>query len=158
MLKRIVVGYDFSDHADDALQWAVELARTLNAQVALTHVIDTRSDDDPAIESARARLVAMANDIGPEIVSHVLHGHAVAKALVHFADTSDADLLVIGTRGLGGVARILLGSVADTCRAARRPAPWSRSAMRIDPIRPPRTESPAAPYGQARMTSPEMPL
>ncbi len=114
MFKRLVVGYDFSDPADDALAWAVELARALGAQVAVVHVVEADSDDDPGIATARANLATVADDAGPEVASHVIRGHRVSEALVRFADVTDADVLVVATRGLGGVARMLMGSVADS--------------------------------------------
>lgn len=113
MLKRIVVGYDFSEPADDALAWAADLARALDGQVALVHVTDAPGDDDPAVNDLRARLAQLADEVGPEVASHVVLGSDVAAALVHFAEEMDADAIVVATAGLGGMARIILGSVAD---------------------------------------------
>ena len=48
--------------------------------------------------------------VAPQV--HVVHS-APAKALFHAAQT--ADLLVVGTRGLGGFKHLLLGSVAEQC-------------------------------------------
>ena len=113
MLRKIVVGYDFSDHADDALAWATDLARALGSQVALAHVTEADSPDNPDVEALRHRLAAVADNVGPEVASHVLVGSDIAETIVRFADQIDADAIVVGTRGLGSVARLFLGSVAD---------------------------------------------
>jgi nucleotide-binding universal stress UspA family protein len=112
MLHRIVVGYDFSESADDALAWAVDLARPHNAQVAVVHVMDAASDDDPAAQAQRARLVHTATELGPEVVSHLLLGDNVARKLVEFAERNDADAIVVATEA-NAFTGWLLGSVAQ---------------------------------------------
>ena len=112
MLHRIVVGYDFSESADDALAWAVDLARPHNAQVAVVHVMDAPSDDDPAVQTQRARLVRAANELGPEVVSHLVLGDGIARKLVEFAERNDADVIVVATEA-NAFTGWLLGSVAQ---------------------------------------------
>lgn len=124
MLQRIVVGYDFSEPSDDALGWAMDLARSLGSRVLIAYVLDARSgdDDDPALNEARVKLSRVADDLGPEAQSHVIIGKDVAAALVHFCEECNADAIVLSTAGFGGVARFLLGSVADAVvRSARCP-------------------------------------
>jgi nucleotide-binding universal stress UspA family protein len=113
MIRRIVVGYDFTENADDALGWAVELARQTQATVYLVHVANAPREDHPSVEEARARLSHVADELGPEVASHVVVAEEVADALVHFAEDHGADLLVVATSGLAGVARWILGSVAE---------------------------------------------
>lgn len=86
------------------------------------------SPDEPAhhppdpVKAARAdaleRLGAFVEDVvgdmdGPEPRLNPIPGEHPAEALI--AETRDADLLVIGTRGLGGFAGMLVGSVAHQC-------------------------------------------
>ena len=113
MLERVVLAYDFSERCDDALAWTVDLVRALRGRVHLVHVASVRSDDDPALNDLRRELAAVADEAGAEVLSHVLVGDDVAKALVSHADDVNADALVIATRATRGVARWLLGSVAD---------------------------------------------
>jgi nucleotide-binding universal stress UspA family protein len=68
------------------------------------------------LENERSRVSELLSspDVGGEVEAqvHVVHA-APAKALLHAAQT--ADLLVVGTRGLGGFKHLLLGSVAKQC-------------------------------------------
>jgi len=112
VLRRIVVGYDFSEMADDAFAWTVDLARTTGAHVALVHVARAPSDDDPALAERRAELAAVMQDL-PEVSSHVIAGDSVSDRLIAFADETDADMIVVGMTTHSAVQRWVLGSVAD---------------------------------------------
>jgi nucleotide-binding universal stress UspA family protein len=71
------------------------------------------------------------NPLGVRLETRVLTSDDVAKALLDFTEESDADLVALSTRGRGGVARFVMGSVADKIvrgsglpvLAVRRPAP-----------------------------------
>ncbi len=112
MLRRIVVGYDFSEAADDALAWVSDVARAASSHVAVVHVADL-ADTDPALSELRARLVEAVADLGVETSTHVVTGDAVADTLVRFADERDADAIVVAMTGGHPVRRWILGSVAD---------------------------------------------
>lgn len=129
MLERIVLAYDFSEACDDALAWTVDLARALKGRVHLVHVTGAADDDDPTLNALRKDLALAADEAGPEVVSHVLASDDVAVALARFAEEINADALVLATRGGGGVARLLLGSVAD---AVIRSAPCPVITLRAD--------------------------
>jgi len=123
---RVVVGIDASDAADAALRWAVADAAARRSVLEVVHawevpvnygpVVGTFPYDVAAIESAAHRLVdevvADATASAPDVVVEraVVAGGA-ASSLLDAA--KDADLLVVGRRGLGGFRRLLLGSVAD---------------------------------------------
>ncbi|MEZ4390781.1 MAG: universal stress protein [Polyangiales bacterium] len=113
MLERIVMAYDFSERCDDALTWAVDVARAVRGQVHLVHVCPVVDDDDPGLNELRRELARIADEAGAEVLSRVLTSASVARALVHFVEEINADALVIATRGTRGVARWILGSVAD---------------------------------------------
>ncbi|MBL8602787.1 MAG: universal stress protein [Myxococcales bacterium] len=112
MLRRLVVAYDFSEHADDALAWAIDLARTVNATVTLAHVMAGPSDGPKFLEATR-ELARVADEVGPDVASHVIEGDAPAEALVRFSDETAADAIVVATRALGTLQRWLVGSVTD---------------------------------------------
>ena len=91
--KRIVVGVDGSPSSMKALHWAIGQAKLTGAEV-----------------EAHAQVGGIAPDVVVEPL--VVQGHA-ADVLVRAAE--GADLLVVGSRGHGGFAEMLLGSVSQHC-------------------------------------------
>lgn len=127
-IDRILVPIDFSEHSELALAHALELARTYDAQLVLVHVVEDPSfpsfygvgavtlyGKTPDLEQrAHNALKAMATDLAEEDVSvetHVRKGRA-ASSILTVVDEHDIDMVVIASRGLSGVERVLLGSVA----------------------------------------------
>lgn len=68
--------------------------------------------EQATLAAARQRVSELLADSGVEAEVHAVHA-SPAKALVEGSRT--ADLLVVGTRGLGGFKHLLLGSVAEQC-------------------------------------------
>jgi len=138
MYARILAGIDGSTHADHAWRHAVALAKALGAALRVVHVVDMgwlpvapevglnlariaaarRAEGEAllaaASEAARAAGVAAES----RLVETTTPTQRLAAALVEDAASWRADLLVLGTRGHGGVERLLLGSMADA--VARR--------------------------------------
>lgn len=129
----IVVGVDGSPAADHALAWAQVLGARTGASVRAVMTWEvpaymitpgplgaTSASVVPAVEEgARASLDAALEraEGGPSPVTGVLrHGPAVSMLLTE-AEARDAELVVVGTRGLGPIRRVLLGSVS--ARVAR---------------------------------------
>lgn len=117
-MNGIVVGVDGSPGAAAALRFAVEEARLRGAQLhavcawELPAMVYSGGGVDGLPEAleqgAREILEKALADVPAE--RHVLAGHA-ARALLDAAE--GADLLVVGSRGLGGFARLLLGSIGQ---------------------------------------------
>jgi nucleotide-binding universal stress UspA family protein len=127
----VVVGVDGSDDAEAALRWAVDLAAAQGAPLitvtAWRSIVSdpwfgvTRDDRDDAVDLDKAvretaeRTAADAADLarqlapGLDVSSHATSG-APADVLRGAAGT--ASLLVVGSRGHGGFAGLLLGSVS----------------------------------------------
>ena len=83
--------------------------------VSVPHELDDhdRTSLDEALELAEAR--------GIEVRTRLLTG-AAAKQIVAYADEIDANLIVVGSRGLGAIGSTLLGSVSrKVLHDARRP-------------------------------------
>ncbi len=119
---RIVVGVDGSDSARAALDWALGEARLRSGQVRLVSawhypVVGDAAGRAPDREAfgdharqANAEALRRAADAGVEVTGEVTEGHP-ADVLLQAAD--GADLLVVGSRGHGGFAGMLLGSVSN---------------------------------------------
>ncbi len=129
----IVVGVDGSDSSLEALRWAANQARLTGAalEVLATWEYPTSlgwapawpPDWDPEGDARKALAEVVEKVLGPhtdiEVRQVVTEGHA-ALALVNAAE--HADLLVVGSRGHGAFAGMLLGSVSEHC-ATHSPCP-----------------------------------
>jgi nucleotide-binding universal stress UspA family protein len=129
MNARIVVGIDGSESAADALRWAIEQAKVMSATVEAVYAWDPGAlvsfsvppliDWEPLREAAQARPAEIVQETvgspaGVRIVTKTVTGNP-AQVLVDCS--AHADLLVVGSRGLGGLKGMLLGSVGHHCAA-----------------------------------------
>jgi nucleotide-binding universal stress UspA family protein len=136
-LRRILVATDFTETSNRALDWAIELAAPLGASLTVMHAYEI-----PIVGFPDGALIATA-DIAARIsdaaraalegtveqrrgrgvpLEAVLREGVAWEEINSVADEKDADLIVIGTHGRRGLARALLGSVAENViRTARRP-------------------------------------
>jgi nucleotide-binding universal stress UspA family protein len=127
---RIVVGIDGSLDADTALRWAAREARRRGATLQVILVCSDAKVDRHVKESGRqssvqagqeivAAAVAALGPTGVTIERSAVEGRP-AQVLVDAAGS--ADLLVVGTRGLGRAREAIQGSVSHAC-AHRSPVP-----------------------------------
>lgn len=129
MIRRIVVGYDFTEASDDALTWALDLAEPLQANINVVHIADSSDDNDPKVIERRTALARVADDAGPRVTSQLALGSDVARALVNLAEEANADLIVVATRQVSAMQRWFLGSVAvELIRSAHCPVVTVRSS------------------------------
>jgi len=146
-LRTVLAATDLSAPARHALDRAADLAREHGATLALAHAISgSRLDelrrwlgqDTPApqelMAEAAGALHALAQAAharaGVTVAEHVSAG-SVLDELGRLAETLDADLLVVGARGLGYLRRMALGSTGERLlRRSRRPVLVVRQAPR----------------------------
>lgn len=147
---RIVVGVDGSESAQAALGWAAEEARVRNWTLEVVHVqfargafLDLYPDLERAEEGVLEAAARRAGELAPgvEVVATLLDPPA-ASALLRASE--GADMLVVGSRGLGGFRGLALGSVSNEC-IHRAPCP-------IVVIRPLTTGRPAGTTPSATST------
>jgi nucleotide-binding universal stress UspA family protein len=124
-MRLIVVGVDGSPAADEAVREAVELADATGAAIVFVatyavvnvygepfyHAAPTESDELPAAQKAAVDAVAVAEAAGVAAEIEVVEGNA-ASEILHVAEQREADLIVVGSRGLGGLSSAFLGSVS----------------------------------------------
>jgi nucleotide-binding universal stress UspA family protein len=125
----IVVGIDGSDGAHQALEWAMKQAAAHHAPLTVVTVHEVPASgwtgnpvilppDEPAAEKARhaaeesvAKTAARLGGSQPlSVTVRAVNGFA-AQELIEASRY--ADLLVVGSRGGGGFARLMMGSVSD---------------------------------------------
>jgi nucleotide-binding universal stress UspA family protein len=126
----IVVGIDGSDGAAAALRFAADEASLRQTQlrvVSAWHVptgvympptymdLDLDAFRQTASEVAERQVVDALGAERATTVAVVIHEGSPAEVLI--AESSQAELLVVGSRGHGGFAGLLLGSVSQHCAA-----------------------------------------
>ncbi|APS00219.1 universal stress protein [Pajaroellobacter abortibovis] len=127
-LKTILVATDFSEISDRALTYAAELAEKFNARIVLLHAyeIPVFSFPDGAVVATVdiiSKLTNSANNALQKSAQQIAQKGIAIEALLREGPPAEevnravaeveADLIVIGTHGRRGIARALLGSVAE---------------------------------------------
>jgi nucleotide-binding universal stress UspA family protein len=135
MVKSILVPTDGSEHADKAIAFAADIAQKYDARVSLLHVMsDLGSGRVPEELRGLARLEHVEiteRDIRQSAANELLHraerrarehGAARVERVIEHGDPTrrildcararEADLIVMGSRGLGDLKGLLLGSVS----------------------------------------------
>lgn len=140
--ERILVPTDGSPTSERALRHAAAVASVQDADLHVVYVLDTatyaglpmetawegvdevlRSDAEAALADAER----VADELCIDLETHLVEGKPT-RGIVEFAERADCDLIVMGTRGRGGIDRLLLGSVTETViRAADVPVTTIRS-------------------------------
>ena len=123
-IKHILAPTDFSETSELALAAAVELARTFRARLTLLHVWSVPNMGyaeglnwplgamEQAAQVALDEVQARARTMHVETDSALQIG-AEWERIIEMTQARGIDLVVMGTHGRRGVARILLGSVAE---------------------------------------------
>lgn len=128
MFQRIVVAYDGSEEANSSVRLAFALGQACGSTVTIVRVVDQpgalavqglvlvdlEERVSAADRQARRDVAELASQAPRRlaVATHVLHGPPAAT-LVEYLRESDADLIVMGTHGLGGLKTRLLGSVSQ---------------------------------------------
>jgi nucleotide-binding universal stress UspA family protein len=123
VFETVVIATDGSESVERAVAVAADLAERFGATVHALSVVDTDEiDGAPASvrEDLRAALAEHAREAAGEIealvegdvVTAVREGRP-APEVIDYADTEDADVVAMGTRGRHGENRFLIGSVAE---------------------------------------------
>ena len=137
---RILCPVDLSPGSAEALKLALSLARGQKAEVhvlysySVPHTIQPNllvwmaTGPRPVIDLAEEQatrdldeFIANSNALTQGVKQHVVHGDATSKIL-EFAQENAVGLIVMGTHGRTGVARVVLGSVTETV-VRRAPCP-----------------------------------
>lgn len=138
-IARIVVGVDGSEHAAAALQWAARMAKGMGSEVIAVFAVSPPVSFDTGFSAPtlplqyddqwRAEIkkelegawVKPLRDAGVRFRTEIRDGRA-ATVISQVADEVDADVVIVGRRGRGGVAELLLGSVShELVLHSRRP-------------------------------------
>jgi nucleotide-binding universal stress UspA family protein len=158
-IESILTPTDFSETAEWAVSYALDLARQLDASVHLVHVVLYPIDvggwpeaygatfaglREEMRQDAAIRLATRAKSIKDVKVSTDVRDGSPAREIVEAARGRKCDLIVMGTHGRGGFSHLMLGSVAErVVRTAPCPVLTVGSAdskKRKSPAAPARTK------------------
>jgi nucleotide-binding universal stress UspA family protein len=126
--SHILVPTDFSEYADYALDYAIELAQKLQARLTLLHIIDTMPlgvveegsmlppsywlELETSLEQSMEASLKRLDDVGLQGETLIIHG-VPFQSIIDTAKDKEADLIVMGTHGRTGLTHVLMGSVAE---------------------------------------------
>ena len=134
LFKKILVAVDGSELSYRSVDYALDLAQKYSAQVKIITVLDAPSDTlvaqasafapqsmkehEEKLEKAHEKILLKAMKKAERltqkisVTTEVLEG-SPAEKIVETAKKEAFDLIVMGSRGLGGIKEFLLGSVSD---------------------------------------------
>jgi len=127
-IRRIVVGLDGSTESAAALDWAIGVGKAFKAEIVAVHAVPylayavgaigmappVQYDPEWAAEIKREFEEEWSKPLGDSGLAYrtIIKDGRPAFAIAAVADSVDADLIVVGRRGRGGFAEILIGSTS----------------------------------------------
>jgi nucleotide-binding universal stress UspA family protein len=122
MFEKIVAAIDESANAERVLSAAQELATLSGGEVWVVHAVELEpskfmttaaetSEEARAVVDAAVQKLTSAGVTAHAEITHTVYGYA-AREIVSLADAHDAGVIVMGSRGRGDLAGLLVGSTA----------------------------------------------
>lgn len=136
-IKRILAPTDFSELSQAGVRYALEMAKSLGAEVIVYHVIGVAEewlashDDFYSVKELVEEQKGVMDDLLRENFTDILCQVTIRaevevgvphKMIVEKAIVEKADIIVMSTRGKSGLSRILIGSVTEKV-VGRAPCP-----------------------------------
>lgn len=121
MFQRILLAVDGSEHSNKAVDTATEAAKLSGGEVLVLHVrehdvsrgvttVESSEEATDVVQEPADKVAAAGVNVRGKVVG-AAHGTA-AKAILSEAADFNADVIVMGTRGLSDFAGLMVGSVA----------------------------------------------
>lgn len=121
-MKKILVPTDFSEHANNALRYAINIGNYFEAEIELLHVYEMDAVMSSATKTREYQKEDAERDLSDNIRAHqelvfgktILKGRAIdggpINTICSLANHEDFDMIVMGTQGASGLKGIFLGS------------------------------------------------
>jgi nucleotide-binding universal stress UspA family protein len=126
--EKILIAIDRSPYKDKVMLYGATLAKALQSRLIAIHVIETsppsgveefvlrnyetsqRKEAENLLNEIKGSGKAIGIEIDTEIV---VKSRSIADAIIDYAKNKNVDLILVGTIGMTGLQKYLLGSVAD---------------------------------------------
>lgn len=125
-IKNILVPTDFSEHANKALEFAIEMANQLGSQITLLHTYKVYSTTGSFVsvgsymeKDANRHMLELIKKYEPKlkekgkVQSKIVRSESIARFIAKWADQSEIDLIIMGTQGASGLKEIFIGSTTN---------------------------------------------
>jgi nucleotide-binding universal stress UspA family protein len=122
IIHSILVAVDGSETSSNAAKMAIDLSKKFGANLIALHIVPpnlrfnkemfdiANQNGQKIVNEVRGKAVAKGVDVQTEVISDVI---SITKVIVDYAEENDVNLIVLGTRGISGIKRLLLGSTAS---------------------------------------------
>lgn len=108
-MNRVVVGFDFSSGSAYAVDLAIDIANRWRSDIRLVYVKEKNEDEGPIRSEIERRNAGVAHLLNGIKLEYVIRQGNPAEELTRQAAEDDAALLVVGTHGMSGAKKGLLG-------------------------------------------------
>ena len=128
-IHTILIPYDGSEYSNRAYNYALDLAKKYNSNlVAVSCIVEQNQPpemmmlEEENMQLQKQKVVALqllsiieskAEELGINFKGIILKTSSVTDALLSYAESNDVDIIIMGSRGLGGFKKLLLGSVTS---------------------------------------------
>jgi nucleotide-binding universal stress UspA family protein len=133
IIRKVLVAVDGSIPSLNASNYAIDLAKKFDAELTILYVISSdlrySVEDISPVPKALKEVLAVATERGQEKIDQVKRGAveknvgvktdiivsvtSVVKEIAVYAKKNNIDVIVVGSRGMSGFKKMLLGSVAS---------------------------------------------
>ena len=120
LISKILVAADGSETSSRAAEMAIDLAEKYGADLIALYIVApninfsqafyfAQENGQKIVDEVKRKAFAKKLNVQTEVLMDV---GSVPKAIVEYAEKNNANLIVLGTRGITGIKRMLLGSTA----------------------------------------------
>ena len=121
LISKILVAVDGSETSSKAAEMAIDLAEKYGADLIALYIVApninfsqafyfAQENGQKIVDEVKRKAFAKKLNVQTEVLMDV---GSVPKAIVEYAEKNNANLIVLGTRGISGIKRMLVGSTAS---------------------------------------------
>ena len=121
LISNILVAVDGSETSSKAAEMAIDLAEKHRADLIVLFVVAPKANFSEVFYLSKENGQKIVDEVKNKALAKKLKANtevlfdvgSVPKAIVEYAENNNANLIVIGTRGISGIKRMLVGSTAS---------------------------------------------